>query len=65
MAQRNPPDADEGGVPNLRVVLPASLACGDDRACNAHPARTAGRIVVLCVFAALALMACMLLINLR
>lgn len=58
-------DKDESRLPGLYAVLPASLACGDDSACNAQPARTARRIVIFCVSAAVVLMAAMLMMNLR
>ena len=51
--------------PDLHAVLPASLSCGDDRECSAHPARTARRIAILCVVVAGLLMTAMLLMNMR
>ena len=65
MDQRDLLDAARRTSSGLYAVLPASLSCGDESACNAHPGRTAGRIVVLCVGVAAILMAGMLLFNLH
>ena len=52
-------------MPDLTGFLPASLSCGDDTECNAHPARTARRIAGLGVIVAVLLMTAMLFMNLR
>ena len=50
---------------DLHALIPPSLSCGDESQCNAHPARTARRIVMLCLTVAVVAMTAMLLANLR
>lgn len=57
--------AGEDKLRDLHAFLPASLSCGDESACNAHPARTAHRIMILSMIVAAVFMAGMLLAQLR